>query len=147
MQEEIGLRGAKTSTFSIRPDIGIAIDVTHATDYPSVKKEEFGDIKLNNGVVIPVGANINKKVNDLFFKAAKKTKVKFQIEANACSTGTDAHAIEISRDGVATGLLSIPCRYMHSPNEIVSFNDIRSTIKILSEFCRLVNDDTCFVPY
>jgi endoglucanase len=147
VQEEIGLRGAKTSTFSINPDVGIALDATHATDYPSIKLEEFGDIKLNNGVVIPVGANINKKVNELFFNAAKETKTNFQIEANACSTGTDAHAIEVSRNGVATGLLSIPCRYMHSPNEIVSIRDIKSTIKILSEFCRMINDDTCFIPY
>jgi endoglucanase len=146
VQEEIGLRGAHTITYEINPDFGIAIDVTHATDYPTIKKEKFGDIKLNEGAVIPIGATINPQLNKLLFKAAINTNEKIQIEAIPNRTGTEANAIQITRSGIAAGLISIPCRYMHTSNEMISLNDIQAAINILVEMCMLVNDETTFIP-
>lgn len=147
VQEEIGGRGAITATFGINPDIGIAIDVTHATDYPSISQEKYGEIKLNGGVVIPIGANINNTINDIFMKIAEQFNMKYQTEAVPNATGTDANAIQITRAGIATGLLSIPCRYMHTPNEIVSLEDAESAILLLSEFCKSISKETSFIPY
>ena len=146
VQEEIGLRGAITSAFGIDPHVGIAVDVTHATDYPGIDKNVMGDIKIGQGPVLVVGANINPKVFSLLKKAAKKVKIKYQIEAAPRGTGTDANAIQTTRSGVASGLISIPNRYMHTPNEIISFNDLEGAVKILTEFARMIDDGTDFIP-
>ncbi len=146
VQEEIGLRGATTSTYGIDPHVGIAIDVTHATDYPGINKNVMGDIEMGKGAVIAVGANINPKVFELLKEAVKKAKVDFQIEAAPRGTGTDANVIQTTRAGVAAGLISIPNRYMHTPSEIISFKDLDSAVKILVEFARMLNDKTDFIP-
>ncbi|OQX72063.1 MAG: hydrolase [Candidatus Cloacimonas sp. 4484_275] len=146
VQEEIGLRGAKTSAFGIDPDVGIAIDVTHATDYPGMNKGLLGDIKLGKGCVLSVGPNINPKVFELLKEAGKKAKVDYQIEAAPRGTGTDANVIQVTRAGVAAGLISIPNRYMHTPNEIISFKDLESAVKLLAEFVRMIDDQTDFIP-
>ncbi len=146
VQEEIGLRGAQTSAFGIDPHVGIAIDVTHATDYPYMDKNMMGDVKLGAGPSIVVGANINPKVFELLKAAAEKQKVKYQIEAAPRGTGTDANAIQTTRAGVATGLISIPNRYMHTPVEVVSFKDLEGAVKTIAEFARTINDKTDFIP-
>jgi tetrahedral aminopeptidase len=147
VQEEIGLRGATTVTFDLSPNVGIAVDVTHATDYPTISMERNGDIRLNNGVVIPVGANISANINEMFIQISEERKIKYQLEAIPNATGTDANAIQVSKSGVATGLLSIPCRYMHTPNGIVSLEDVLSAIDLLVEFCKSVSEETSFIPY
>ncbi len=146
VQEEVGLRGARTSAFGIDPQVGIAIDVTHATDYPGMNKELMGEVTLGKGPGISVGPNINPMVFELLKKAAKNTKTDYQIEATPRGTGTDANAIQVTRAGVATGLVSIPNRYMHTPNEIISFKDLESSVKILVEFIKLIDDKTDFIP-
>jgi len=146
VQEEIGLRGARTSAFGIDPHVGIAIDVTHATDYPGMDKNKMGDIKLGKGPVVVVGANINPKVFTLLKEAAEKAKVDYQIEAAPRGTGTDANAIQVTRAGVAAGLISIPNRYMHTPNEVISFKDLYDAVKLLTQFARMINDKTDFIP-
>ena len=146
VQEEVGLRGATTSAFGINPDVGIAIDVTHATDYPGMNKGLLGDIALGKGPVISVGANINPKVFELLKKAGDNTKLDYQIEAAPRGTGTDANVIQTTRSGVAAGLISIPNRYMHTPNEIISLKDLESSVKLLKEFIRLIDDNTDFIP-
>ncbi|MBC8386045.1 MAG: M42 family metallopeptidase [Candidatus Cloacimonetes bacterium] len=146
VQEEIGLRGAKTSAFGIDPQVGIAIDVTHATDYPGMDKNILGDVRMNGGPVVAVGANINPKVFELLKKAGTKGKIKFQIEAAPRGTGTDANAIQTTRSGVAAGLISIPNRYMHTPNEIISYKDLDGAVKLLAQFVRLIDDNTDFIP-
>ncbi len=146
VQEEIGLRGATTSAYGINPDVGIAIDVTHATDYPGMSKELLGDIALGKGPVISIGANINPKVFELLKKAADDNKIDYQIEAAPRGTGTDANVIQTTRSGVAAGLISIPNRYMHTPNEIISLKDLEDSVKLLKEFLKLINDDTDFIP-
>ncbi len=147
VQEEIGLRGAKTSAFGVDPDIGIAVDVTFATDYPGMDKNRFGDIKLGGGPVIARGPNINPKVFDLLVKIAEEEKIPYQVEAIPYGTGTDANAIQLTRAGVATGLVSIPNRYMHTPCELVNLDDLDNIIKLLAEFVRRVKNIEDFKPF
>jgi tetrahedral aminopeptidase len=135
VQEEVGTRGAITATYGIEPDIGIAVDVTFATDCPSHNPKEQGDVKLGKGPVIQVGPNITPFVGKKLIKTAKKNKIPHQITASGRMTGTDARSIQISKSGVATGLISIPNRYMHSPVEMISLKDIDGIAEILSNFC------------
>ena len=146
VQEEIGLRGAKTSAYGIDPHIGIAIDVTHATDYPGIDKNIMGDIALGKGPVLAIGANINPKVLQMLKKAAKQSGVEYQVEAAPRGTGTDANAIQLTRAGVATGLVSIPNRYMHTPKEIISLKDLEGAVKIIAQFARLLSVKTNLIP-
>ncbi len=146
VQEEIGARGARTSAYGIDPDVGIAIDVTITSDHPGTEKKKIGDIAIGKGPVIAVGPNINPKVFELLKKAAEKKKIKHQIEVESGPTGTDANFIQVTRDGVATGLVCIPNRYMHSPNEIISLKDLENTALLLTEFVKSINDKTDFIP-
>ena len=147
VQEEVGLRGATTAAYSINPHIGIAIDVTHATDTPDVDIKKDGDIKSGMGVTISRGPNTNQRIFDLLHGIALDKGIPFQIEADPRPTGTDANVIQVSRDGTAAGLLSIPCRYMHTNTEMISLADVESTIALLTEFCLTVNEKTELTPY
>lgn len=129
-QEELGARGARAVVNSINPDICIAIDVTHSSDYPSAPSTS--DIKLGAGCVITIGPNINKPLASKLIEIADKSAIKYQIEPIPHPTGSDANPIQISSKGVITALLSIPCRYMHSPVEIASLNDVQSTVDVLT---------------
>lgn len=135
VQEELGLRGARVAGYHINPDVCIAVDVNHATDYPSVDKKKNGDIRLNYGCVIPVGANFNMQIQNDFKVIAKQRSIIVQTESVPCFSGTDIADIQLSRHGVKTGLISIPCRYMHTPIEVASFQDIQSAIDIISVYC------------
>ena len=134
VQEEIGLRGATTSTYGVNPAVGIAVDVCHATDTPSNDKKQLGDVKLGGGPVLFRGPNINHKVLEELEAAAGRAGVPAQVRGAAKATGTDANAIQLSRDGVATGLVGIPNRYMHSPVEVVHLDDLNNAAKTLAEF-------------
>lgn len=134
VQEEIGLRGAITSAYGIDPQVGIAVDVTFASDHPGAKKER-GDIKLGKGPVISIGPNITPSIYDLLVETAKEFNIPYQVEAEPGKTGTDANAIQLSRKGVATGIISIPNRYMHSPCEMIDLNDAENAIELLARFC------------
>lgn len=131
-QEELGARGAKTAADHIHPDVGIAIDVTHATDYPTADTKLTGCIKLGKGPVITMGPNINADICRQLKKAVGDIPV--QYEAIARPTGTDANVIQLSSGGVKTGLISIPCRYMHTPYEMVSIDDARDAANLLGQF-------------
>ena len=134
VQEELGARGAKMITEAIRPDVGIAIDVTHATDYPTMSPDKDGDISLGKGAVIPMGPNMSKGINQQLINLAKSNGIPYQIEAIARPTGTDAREIQVAATGIRTGLISIPCRYMHTPSEVVSLADADSAIELLSAY-------------
>ena len=146
VQEELGLRGARTSCFGIDPKVGIAVDVTHAADYPGADKKRRGDIRVGKGPVIERGANINPVVGDLLLKAARRRKIPHQLAAAPRATGTDANAIQISRAGVAAGLVSIPNRYMHSAVEMVQLRDLTNAAKLLAETVSRIDDKIDFVP-
>lgn len=135
VQEEIGLRGAITSAYNLDPLIGIAVDVTFASDCPQADKKKTGDIKLDNGPVISCGPNITPAIYDLLLKTAKAKKIPYQVGAEPGGTGTDANVIQLTRSGVATGLVSIPNRYMHSPCEMVNINDVENAVRLLTTFC------------
>lgn len=147
VQEEIGLRGARTSAFGIDPHVGIAIDVTHTTDQPGVDKKLLGDIKLGGGPVIARGPNISPKVYEKLVNTAKDLNIPYQIEGVPHATGTDANAIQITRAGVATGLVSVPNRYMHTPCEVVNLDDLDNIIKLLAGFCERVKSAEEFLIY
>jgi putative aminopeptidase FrvX len=146
VQEEIGLRGARTTAYAINPTVGIATDVTHAMDFPGAEKKRVGDVKLGAGPVVYRGANINPKVFQLLVQAAKEEEIPIQIEAAAGGTGTDANAMQISRAGMATGLISVPLRYMHTPCEVMSLDDIENAAKLMAAFCARVTADIDWTP-
>ncbi len=146
VQEEIGLRGAVTSAYGVNPHVGIAIDVTHATDCPTIDKTQEGDIKLGGGPVIYRGPNMNPRVVDRLRDAAKKAEVAVQWGASGRGTGTDANAIQLARGGVAAGLISIPNRYMHSAVEMISLEDIDQAADLLAEFAISLEVDADFTP-
>jgi tetrahedral aminopeptidase len=146
VQEEIGLRGARTSAYGVDPHVGIAIDVTHATDCPTIDKKQEGDIKLGAGPVIYRGPSMNPLVVQRLIAAARQADLPYQLAANGSSTGTDANTMQISRAGVATGLVSIPNRYMHSPVELISLDDIDRAATLLAEFALAIEDDADFRP-
>lgn len=134
VQEEIGLRGATTSAYSINPQVGIAVDVTFSGDHPNAKKRG-SNIKLGDGPAIAIGPNITPSIYELLVKIAQEQQIPYQIEAIPRGTGTDANVIQLTRSGVATGLVSIPNRYMHSPCEMIDLNDVENAIKLLALFC------------
>ena len=145
-QEEIGTRGAWPAAYAVNPDVGIAIDVDHATDFPSCDKRRFGSIKLGAGPVISRGPNINPKVFERLVSCADSLKISYQISAESRPTGTDARIMQRARGGVATGLVGIPLRYMHTPGEVADLNDIESCVKLLESFALSLrnNDDFTF---
>jgi endoglucanase len=138
-QEEIGVRGATTAAFAVNPHIAVAIDVGHATDHPDCDQRKYGETKLGGGPILCRGANINPKIYQRLHAAAKKAKIPFQLEADPRPTGTDARAIQMARGGVATGLVSIPLRYMHTPSEVVDLEDVERCVKLLVEFAKALD--------
>lgn len=146
VQEELGLRGARTSAYGIDPQAGIAVDVTHATDYPGVDVKRTGEAKLGAGPTIARGPNINPPLRELLETTADKKKLPWQLEPEPSATGTDANAIQISRAGVAAALVSIPNRYMHTPVEIVSLADLENAAKIIAETCLRITPEMDFIP-
>lgn len=146
VQEEIGLRGATTSAYGIHPTVGIAVDVCHATDMPGNEKKQVGETKLNAGPVVFRGPNINPHVHERLLAAAKSQSIAIQVRGVPKATGTDANAIQLTREGVAAGLLSIPNRYMHSPVEMVSLPDLEHAAELLAQFCLSVTPTSDFTP-
>jgi len=146
VQEEIGLRGATTSAFGIDPQVALATDVTHATDYPGVDKKQVGDIKLGGGAVVTRGPNINHRVFDLLVETAKKKGIPYQVLGAPRGTGTDANVIQLTRSGVATGLISIPLRYMHTPVETLAIMDVKHIVNLMAGFAEALTPEMDFVP-
>lgn len=131
VQEEIGLRGAVVAGYNEKPDLCIVVDVTHATDYPSVNKNAFGDIRIGKGPVIPIGSNVSRIVQSMFETIAENKSIPTQKESIPSNSGTDIAILQLLNGGRPSGLISIPCRYMHSDIETVSQTDIANTAEIL----------------
>lgn len=146
VQEEIGLRGARTSAFGVDPHVAIAVDVTHATDCPTIDKRQQGDVALGKGPVVYRGPNMNPVVTKRLLGLCDEHELPYQLAAIGRATPNDTNTIQISRAGVATGLVSIPNRYMHSAVETISLDDIDRAADLLAAFaCSLTaNDD--FTP-
>lgn len=145
VQEEIGLYGARGAAYGLDPDAAIAVDVTHATDTPGVSKNEHGDHALGSGPVIKRASNLSPIVSEGLIAAAEEAGISYTLEADSRSTGTDADAIQFTRAGIATGLVSAPNRYMHSPNEIVDLVDLEGCARLIAEYLKRLDSDSDFV--
>jgi tetrahedral aminopeptidase len=146
VQEEVGSRGARTAAHSINPLIAIAVDVTYTSDHPNTSKQELGEIKLNGGPVLTIGGNVNPRVYQLLVQAAQSAGLAWQIDPQAASTYTDTDVIQVAREGIATGLVSIPCRYLHTGSEIASLKDMDEVAELLTHFVLSLNNDTNIIP-
>jgi putative aminopeptidase FrvX len=145
VQEEIGLYGARGAAFGLDPEAAIAVDVTHATDTPGVSKNENGDHALGSGPVIKRASNLSPVVSEGLIAAAEEAGIAYTLEADSRSTGTDADAIQFTRAGIATGLVSCPNRYMHSPNEIVDLADLENCARLISAYLKTLDAGVDFV--
>jgi tetrahedral aminopeptidase len=132
VQEEVGLRGAKTAAFGIDPHLGIAVDVGFATDYPGVNEKIVGTAKLGDGPILHPGPTYNAALLHILKNNAAKAKIKTQLQPEARGAGTDAFAMQMTRAGVAAALISIPNRYMHSPVETISLHDAEQTVRLIA---------------
>ncbi len=146
VQEEIGLRGARTSAYGIDPHVGIAVDVTHATDCPTIDKKSEGDIRVGKGPVIYRGPNNNPVVVDRLIEIAEEKSIPYQLGAIGRATPTDANSLQVTRAGVATSLVSVPNRYMHSGVETISLDDIDAAADLLAGFAVSLSDKDDFRP-
>jgi putative aminopeptidase FrvX len=140
-QEEIAWTGggALVAANAVRPAMAIVVDVTFATDHPNIEKKEIGDHRLGGGPVLGRGALLSPVVFELLRTAARARDIPFAIHAVGRDTSTNADAIHIAQEGVATALVSIPNRYMHTPNEMVSLDDVDHTAELIAEVCRMVD--------
>ena len=137
VQEEIGYvagGGARTGAFGLDPQAGVVVDVTHATDHPTIEKKEHGDVRMGGGPVLARGAAINRTVFAGLKEAAAAEGIEVQVQAIPAMTGTDADAMRMSRSGVAVGLVSVPNRYMHSPNQLVSVSDVDQSAELIAAY-------------
>jgi putative aminopeptidase FrvX len=145
VQEEVGdFGGARTSIFALEPVVAIAIDVTHATDVPGGDPKIEGEHGLGSGPAISRGSTINPRIFDLLVEAADAEGIEYTIEVSAGMTSTDMDAMYLSRAGVATGLVSIPLRYMHTPTEIVDLADVDACARLLAAFARRLEPGASF---
>jgi endoglucanase len=143
-QEETTFAGARTSAFTHEPDIAVVVDLTFATDQPGVELGPITKHPLESGPVIARGTSLHPAVFERLYEAAEAEGIPFTLESLGKGTGTDADAIHFSRSGVATGLVSIPCRYMHSPVEMVSVADVDGAARLIAAFARRLEPDTSF---
>jgi endoglucanase len=146
VQEEIGLRGGTTSCYTVNPDIGICVEVDFATDQPDVEKKHNGEVGLGKGPILTRGANINPPLFELLNATAEKEKIAVQHTANPRATGTDANVMQISRGGVATALVKIPLRYMHTSVETISLGDLEDAAKLVVAALGRITSKEEFIP-
>ncbi len=138
VQEEVGLLGARQIAYSLKPDIALVVDVTHATDYPTVSKAQHGDTRIGKGPAITHGGCNHPEVVDRLEAVAAKKKIPLQHEAMSATSGTDTDVIFWTRGGIASALISLPNRYMHSPVEVVSLKDLEQIPELLTAFVQSV---------
>lgn len=146
VQEEVGLRGAVTSSFGIEPKVAFAVDVGHASDMPDIDKRQVGDVTLGKGPLLHAGPVINRVLGKMLVETAKAKKIPYQFTSLGRPGGTDTAAIQVSRAGVATALVAVPTRYMHTMVETCSFNDCENAAKLIAETIMKLGPDTNFIP-
>jgi putative aminopeptidase FrvX len=134
VQEEVGLLGARQIAYSLKPDVALVIDVTHATDYPTISKVQHGDVKVGSGPTLTHGGCNHPEVVARLEQIAKGKKIPLQHEAMSSTSGTDTDAIFWTRGGIPSALISLPNRYMHSPVEVVSLKDLELIPALLAAF-------------
>jgi endoglucanase len=143
-QEEITFAGARTSAFALEPGVAIVVDVTFSTDPPGHDEKELGKHPTGSGAVITRGATLHPQVFELLYETAEAHGIPFTIDVSGHGTGTDADAIHLSRSGVATGVVSIPLRYMHSPVELVQLDDVHNAARLIAAFAQRLGPGASF---
>jgi putative aminopeptidase FrvX len=135
--EEVGdFAGARTTAYAVEPDFAVAIDVTHAKDVPEAELAESGDIRVGGGPVISRGAPLAQRVSDLLVETAEQEQIAHGVEVVRGNTNTDADAYHLSRSGIPTGLVSVATRYIHTPTELVSLEDVENAVRLLVAFAQ-----------
>jgi len=145
VQEELGYHGARTASFALDPQVAIAIDVTWSTEVPGGNPKRVGKIELGAGAAVTVGPVVSPVVSDLLRETAEAEGIGHCIEVYSDRTQTDADVVHVSRGGVPTGLVSIPVRYMHSPVEVCSLDDLEAVISLVAAFARRLDRETSFL--
>jgi endoglucanase len=135
-QEEIGCRGARAVAGGVKADFAIAVDVGHATDHPECDNRRFGEFKLGGGPIITRGANVSPVMFDKLTALAREQGIPFQVEAEPRPTATDGRELQMGPGGVATAVVSVPLRYMHTPSEVVDLKDIENAVRLLVAYAR-----------
>jgi endoglucanase len=148
VQEEIGYSGggARTSAYALEPDVAIVVDVTFSTDVPDIEKKELGEHRLGGGPVLARGSASHDGVYEMLASVAEAEGITHSVQAAPKATRTDADGIYLTRRGVPTGLVSVPNRYMHSPNEVVSLADVQNTARLIAAFVRALGPGSDFTP-
>jgi len=144
VQEEVGLLGARQIAYSLKPDVAVVVDVTHATDYPSVNKAQHGDVRLGKGPTLTHGGCNHPEVVARLEAAARKARIPLQHEAMSNTSGTDTDAIFWTRGGIPSALVSLPNRYMHSPVEVIHLKDLEAIPRLLAEFAKSLKHGETF---
>jgi putative aminopeptidase FrvX len=135
----VGLYGARQIAYALKPDVALVVDVTHATDYPTVNQNQHGDIKMGHGPTLTRGGCNHPVVVERLEEAARKAKIKLQYEAASATTGTDTDVIFWTRGGIPSALISLPNRYMHSPVELVNLKDLKKIPELMAGFAKSVH--------
>lgn len=146
VQEEISGRGAALAAHGIDPQIALTVDVTFASDHPQTSEAELGDVKLGGGPTITTGAFVSPRVFQLLTETAKAANMAYQLDLQAGATHTDNDGVRLTRAGIATGLLNLPCRYMHTSSEVVSLKDIEQTGELMARFVLALDETTSLIP-
>jgi endoglucanase len=146
VQEEIGLRGATTAAHGVDPEVGIGVDVTHATDCPTIDRREHGAVDLGKGPVIFRGPNINPVLHDRLCDLARARSLPYQVKGAPRGTPNDANVLQLTRAGVATAAIGIPLRYMHTPVEIIALDDVDVAANLLAELVTTTEPGASFTP-
>jgi endoglucanase len=146
VQEEVGLRGGTASAYGINPDLGIAVEVGFASDYPDADPKHAGEIRLGQGPILARGPNINPALFELLTTTARDEGIPFQVMGLPRASGTDANVMQLARGGVATALVSVPLRYMHTPVEVLDLDDLQRVVQLLAALCARIVPGDSFIP-
>src|SRR2546429_653355 len=138
--------GARTSAVGLDPQVALVVDVTHATDYPGAEKKRAGEHKLGGGPVLARGSSVSPVVFELLVQCAEREQLPYSVQAAPHDTPTAADAIYNALRGIPTGLVSVPNRYMHSPNEMVALEDLERAARLLAAFARRLDPKVNFIP-
>jgi putative aminopeptidase FrvX len=146
VQEEIGSRGAQTAAFALGTQSGLAVDMGHARDVPGISRSQHGRLDIGKGPGVARGPNTNQTVFALLTEAAAEEGIAYQTTVIPSTSPTDARALQVNRGGMATGLLEVPLRYMHTPCEVVSLADVECCARLMAAYCRKIRPGTSFIP-